>query len=289
MKLNKLNLILSIILFFLLTIFCFSFFNVPSNKKNISELKTSLVNPKYQDMIYSFELRSGGEILDFYKSGDIWFCGIYTEDGSFFVPALSEKVRSFIFELCSIKKIQKMKIAPSSISGLVDDNSFSVTYGVEDKIGISNGLHEIKFGNLNFSETGRYLQNGNNSDVYLSDLSFEKFIYISPSQWYDPFILTRNTGADYKAPDVMNSNIPNLWELRHGGISFYRPETLGNPEKTLKIEMGDTGFYILDFYRIPDEKNFHLQVHYENPLKKTSLDYGILISEWTYQRFDINS
>ena len=246
-----------------------------------------ILNHQY-DEIRNFEIKMGDEILEFKcdffngSSEPLWFCGYYTETGNFFLPAKQDKIRSFLFELGRPRNLERIILNKNSADsfGLGDDYAF-IFHFISGK-----GSNEIRFGDSNFSETGRYLKGGSDSSVYLTDKSFDRFLYTGLNQWCDPYLISRNLGTEYKASDFMNLRNPDLIELRHGGISFYKPEENEVPSKILNLEMGDTSNFKISCYKIPSENNYHVNVVYKNPLKSKSKDfeYSVKISEWTYSK-----
>lgn len=288
MRKNTINLSLFVILVFLLFVFLLSFIKNPDKKTKNEKVKTALVSGNITDEIRNFEIKRGDEILEFKcdffngSSEPLWFCGYYTETGNFFLPAKQDKIRSFLFELGRPRNLERIILNKNRADsfGLGDDYAF-IFHFISGK-----GSNEIRFGDSNFSETGRYLKGGTDSSVYLTDKSFDRFLYTGLNQWCDPYLISRNLGTEYKASDFMNLRNPDLIELRHGGISFYKPEENEVPSKILNLEMGDTSNFKISCYKIPSENNYHVNVVYKNPIKSKSKDfeYSVKISEWTYNK-----
>ncbi|MCQ2586007.1 MAG: DUF4340 domain-containing protein [Treponema sp.] len=285
---NKINLILLIILIFLFSVFILSFFNNPEKKSKTETVKTTLVSGSLINEIKNFEIKCGEEILDFKcdsfggTSEPVWFCGYYTETGSFFLPAKQEKIEAFLSELSRPRNLEKISLNKSRAEnfGLGEDYAFIIRYLSE------MGSSEIRFGDSNFSETGRYLKGESDASVYLTDKSFDSFLFTGLNQWCDPYLVSRNLGTEYKLSDFMNLRNQELVELRHGGISFYEPLENEVPSKILNLEMGDTSSFKITCYKIPSENNYHVNVVYKNPLKSNSkeMEYSVKISEWTYNK-----
>lgn len=276
---DKINLILVLIIFLLSVSFIFSLLNSGRKRKSSSSIKTSLVNPAYKNDIKAFEIRNGEEVLDFYKKGEIWYTGYYTDQGPFFITAKNDKVSDFISSLCSVKNYEKIITKNNKNEfGLSDEDSFIVTYSAGDN------LYELRFGDRNFSDTGYYFMSGKNDSIYISDKSFESFLYAGITQWCDPYLLTRNTEKKYTDSDFMNLPVSDFTELRHGGLSYFIPSDNEPYEKILKIDLGDTSFFVLKFYK-SSETEHHVQVSYTNPLSQNSLiEYGVKISDWTFRK-----
>jgi len=289
MKYDKQNLIL----FVLILIFSFTFILGTvfkgEGKSKSEKVKTALVSGSLIDSVSDFEIQSGEEILEFRaeKSGGafgtpVWFCGYYTENGSYFIPAKQEKIKNLFDELSRIRTLEKISVKNKQAEsfGLGDDFAFILRYVT------SESSNEIRFGDSNFSDTGRYLKGSGENVVYLTDKSFNSFLFAGLNQWNDPYLVSRNLGIDYKDSDFVNLKNKEILELRHGGISFYIPSESDKAVKTLFLEMGDTGAYTLSFYKIPDENNYHVKVEYSNPLKNGSkkFEYAVKISEWTYNK-----
>lgn len=275
---DKINLILSAVLFVLCLIFVFSFSgNRKSRKENI---RTSLVNPRYVDEIDFFELKSGDSILDFKKQDGVWFCGNLTEDGNFFAPCIPGKAETFLKSLSDVKEYKKISGGKGNLSsyGISEEEGFFFRYEV------SGNIFELCFGDKNFTETGRYLKSGNNENIFQTDISLDKYFYTSSGQWTDPYLISRAFGK-YSFQDVQSKVPEDILELRHSGISFVAVPENSVPEKTLKVEMGDTSFYRFEFFENSESENsFLVSVTYENPLSKKLFEYSVKVSEWTYNK-----
>jgi len=279
-KYDRINSILFVSVIVLFLSFVLSFVFSGSHKERKVSLKTALVNPKTSDSITFFEIKSGREILDFVNDKGVWFCGNYTEDGSFFVPAKKEKVTGFINELCTVRTFEKITSRNKSDFGLTDEKAFVLTYTD------SGNSYELLFGDSDFSGTGVYVSGGESSQVLLGEKkSFEKYLYTGLNQWCDPYLIARNFEREFKESDFMNLKDKSILELRHGGISFYIPSENEKPSKIMNIEMGDTSHYELKFYKIPDTHEYHIQALFTDR-NKNEFRYSVKISEWTYNKLD---
>ena len=278
MQKDPLNNILLILIILLGTGLIPSFFSDHGKGRNQVIFKTCILNSSLREETDYFELKSGEQILDFQKKDGIWFCGYYTDDGSFFIPAKNEKVIEFLSELSGYKSFTKIK-------GQVNDFSLNENDAFVIRILENGNLREIYFGESDFSGTGRYVSiDGKN--VMLTDKSFDRFLYVSEKQWSDPYLLSRCTETAYKENDVMNVQKSGILELRHGGISFFVPDTSSVPEKSFRIFMGDTSEYRLDFFPVEEEGRYHVEVEYENSSGVKKLEYAVQVSEWTYKKLE---
>ncbi len=278
MQKDRINTFLLILIILLGTGLVPSFFPGKGKSINKVSVKTCLLNPLMKKDADFFELKSGTQVLDFQKKGGNWFCGYYTDEGSFFIPAKNEKVEELLSELCRYKSYTTIKGHADDFS-LSDENAFVI------RVMENGSLRELYFGDSDFSGTGRYVS-ADGKNVMLTDRSFEKFLYVSERQWSDPYLLTRNTGIPYRENDVMNVSKTGILELRHGGISFFVPENSSVPEKVFKIFMGDTSEYRLKFFRVEGEGRYHVEVEYENPSGGKKMEYAVSVSEWTYKKLE---
>lgn len=299
MKNKTFEKVLAGILVFLSLTFILSFVFDGSRKTRKEKIKSALITANFKYSIDSFEIKSGDEILSFWKTNSgfsdaIWFCGYWTDEGIFQVPARNEKVIEFINELCQVRDFEKLSLknADEKSFGLDEEKAFVVYYNVGDQ---TNGF---RFGDSDFSGSKIYVSGNKESvslknpvkyqdtSIYLSEKKpFEKFLYTGINQWYDPYLISRELGVQYKDKDVMSPDIPDLLELRHGGISYYIPSDNETPLHFMRIEMGDTSYFDLQIYSVPDEDNYHVQVTYVNPARNSGgLSYGVKISNWTLNK-----
>lgn len=295
MKNKNFEKILASIVVFLSLTFILSFVFEGKAETKKEKIKSALVTENLKYSIDYFEIQSGGELLSFWKKtqgfdDSVWFCGYWTEDGIVQVPCRREKILEFISELCSLRDFEKLSLknANDKNFGLDDENAFVVYYNAGDQ------TRDFRFGDSDFSGTRIYVTGsrsetaGKNQDssVYLSEKKpFEKFLYTGINQWYDPYLLSRELGVEYKESDVMSPSVSGLLELRHGGLSYYKPSEEEVPLHRIKVEMGDTAFYDLQVYPVPDEDSYHVQVTYTNPVRAFgTYSYGVKISNWTLNK-----
>lgn len=273
---NRFNFFLLVLLAVLFLVFVFSFSGNRKLKKET--VKTSLLNPGYVNELNFFELKSGDTILDFKKIGGLWFCGNLTEEGNFFAPCIPGKTEAFLKSLSEVKEYKKISGGKEFFSsyGLSEEDGFFFRYEA------SGNIYELCFGDKNFSETERYLKSENNENIYQSDLSLDKYLYTSSGQWTDPYLVTKAFG-NFSYEDIQNKVPEDILELRHSGILFSKISENSSPDKILRIEMGDTSFFTLKFYKNPeDENSYQVHVAFENPLMKKHFEYSVKVSEWTY-------
>lgn len=291
MKTNSKNVdivLISIIIFLSLT-FISSFIFSGSGKTKKKILKSALVSSKIKDDINSIKIKCGEEEIEFRKfhwnsSESFWFCFQEFENTFYMIPCKNQKITDFLSELFSVRNFEKVILKKSNKAdfGFDEENSFSVF------IESSSETTGFTFGNTDFTGSKIYVEN-KTGDLFLVDNKpFDKFLFTGINQWYDPYLISRELGVVYKEENIMSPKIDELLELRHGGLSYYKPSDFETPEKIMKIEMGDTASFELSFYKIPNEFSYHVQIKYSNPIKGNDIvpEYAVKISEWTYKKLN---
>ena len=305
LKKEKTNIILiatSIVLFFS---YILSFTNFSSTDKR-KLVKTALVNNKYLDSINRFELSQGEEKLTLSKEkaggGDVWF--ILAENNTKILPADKELINNFLFKLTKVVNMYKIsdKISQNNSFGLTDSSTFCLKYYFSD-----SEFQQIYFGNLDFSNSFRYLMSGKNTTVYQVENTIDTFLNTKIQFWAEPNIISKqiiNISQDsiQKITFSKNSKTKSfssqqktfrkkcfeLLELRHGGI----PTTVDmqsinnqNPSKIF-IENGNKSTIELTLYNLDTDSkiNNSVIIKSEYLFEKSKIQTYSKVSNWTYKK-----
>ena len=189
LKKEKINIILiatSIVLFFTY-ILSFTTFSSTDKRKLV---KTALVNNKYIDSINRFELSQGEQKITLSKEkaggGDVWF--ILAENNTKILPADKELVNNFLFKLTKVINMYKIsdKISQNNSFGLTDSSTFCLKYYFSD-----SEFQQIYFGNLDFSNSFRYLMSGKTTTVYQVENTIDTFLNTKIQFWAEPNIISK--------------------------------------------------------------------------------------------------
>ena len=305
LKKEKINIILiatSIVLFFT---YILSFTNFSSTDKR-KLVKTALVNNKYLDSINRFELSQGEQKLTLSKEktggGDVWF--ILAENNTKILPADKELVNNFLFKLTKVVNMYKIsdKISQNNSFGLTNSSTFCLKYYFSD-----SDFQQIYFGNLDFSNSFRYLMSGKTTTVYQVENTIDTFLNTKIQFWAEPNIISKqiiNISQDsiQKITFSKNSKTKSfssqqktfrekcfeLLELRHGGI----PTTVDiqsinnqNPSKIF-IENGNKSTIELTLYNLDTDSkiNNSVIIKSEYIFKKSKIQTYSKVSNWTYKK-----
>ena len=305
LKKEKINIILiatSIVLFFT---YILSFTNFSSTDKR-KLVKTALVNNKYLDSISRFELSQGEQKLTLSKEkaggGDVWF--ILAENNTKILPADKELVNNFLFKLTKIVNMYKMsdKISQNNSFGLTDSSTFCLKYYFSD-----SEFQQIYFGNLDFSNSFRYLMSGKNTTVYQVENTIDTFLNTKIQFWAEPNIISKqiiNISQDsiQKITFSKNSKTKSfssqqktfrekcfeLLELRHGGIPTpvdMQSINNQNPSKIF-IENGNKSTIELTLYNLDTDSkiNNSVIIKSEYLFEKSKIQTYSQVSNWTYKK-----
>lgn len=297
LKKEKINIILiatSIVLFFT---YILSFTNFSSTDKR-KLVKTALVNNKYIDSINRFELSQGEQKITLSKEkaggGDVWF--ILAENNTKILPADKELVNNFLFKLTKVINMYKIsdKISQNNSFGLTDSSTFCLKYYFSD-----SEFQQIYFGNLDFSNSFRYLMSGKTTTVYQVENTIDTFLNTKNQFWAEPNIISKQiidispesiqkiTLSSSNNSKTYNSNAENFYQksydllnLRHGGIPSTFKTQNTTPTLTINLENGDKTSLNINF--IIQDENITLETTYNLNTKKIK-NYS-KISKWTYNQ-----
>lgn len=305
LKKEKINIILiatSIVLFFT---YILSFTNFSSTDKR-KLVKTALVNNKYIDSINRFELSQGEQKITLSKEkaggGDVWF--ILTENNTKILPADKELINNFIIKLTKIINMYKIsdKISQNNSFGLTDSSTFCLKYYFSD-----SEFQQIYFGNLDFSNSFRYLMSGKTTTVYQVENTIDTFLNTKIQFWADPNIISKqiiNISPDSIQKITLSKNSKtksfssqqknfrekcfDLLELRHGGIPTPEEFQSINNQNSSKIfiENGNKSTVELSLFNLDTDSKINNSVIikteyiFENSKNQTYSK----ISNWTYKK-----
>jgi hypothetical protein len=182
--------------------------------------------------------------------------------------------------------------------GLTDSSTFCLKYNFSD-----SEFQQIYFGNLDFSNSFRYLMSGKNTTVYQIENSLDTFLTTSLQFWSEPYIVSRqiiNINKDsvqsikvkYKNQTTSFSASQNNFtnkcfdflELRHGGVATQREIFNANQEnKQLELifENGDKTSFKINCFELED--TIILETIYNLNNAKTTTIYT-KVSKWTYNK-----
>lgn len=305
LKKEKINIILiatSIVLFFT---YILSFTNFSSTDKR-KLVKTALVNNKYIDSINRFELSQGEQKITLSKEkvggGDVWF--ILAENNTKILPADRELVNNFLFKLTKVINMYKIsdKISQNNSFGLTDSSTFCLKYYFSD-----SEFQQIYFGNLDFSNSFRYLMSGKTTTVYQVENTIDTFLNTKIQFWAEPNIISKqiiNISPDSIQKITLSKNSKtksfssqqknfrekcfDLLELRHGGIPTPEEFQLINNQNPSKIfiENGNKSTVELSLFNLDTDSKINNSVIikteyiFENSKNQTYSK----ISNWTYKK-----
>lgn len=305
LKKEKINIILiatSIVLFFT---YILSFTNFSSTDKR-KLVKTALVNNKYIDSINRFELSQGEQKITLSKEkaggGDVWF--ILTENNTKILPADKELINNFIIKLTKIINMYKIsdKISQNNSFGLTDSSTFCLKYYFSD-----SEFQQIYFGNLDFSNSFRYLMSGKTTTVYQVENTIDTFLNTKIQFWAEPNIISKqiiNISPDSIQKITLSKNSKtksfssqqknfrekcfDLLELRHGGIPTPEEFQSINNQNSSKIfiENGNKSTVELSLFNLDTDSKINNSVIikteyiFENSKNQTYSK----ISNWTYKK-----
>lgn len=305
LKKEKINIILiatSIVLFFT---YILSFTNFSSTDKR-KLVKTALVNNKYLDSINRFELSQGEQKITLSKEkaggGDVWF--ILAENNTKILPADKELINNFIIKLTKVINMYKIsdKISQNNSFGLTDSSTFCLKYYFSD-----SEFQQIYFGNLDFSNSFRYLMSGKTTTVYQVENTIDTFLNTKIQFWAEPNIISKqiiNISPDSIQKITLSKNSKtksfssqqknfrekcfDLLELRHGGIPTpeeFQSINNQNPSKIF-IENGNKSTVELSLFNLDTDSKINNSVIikteyiFENSKNQTYSK----ISNWTYKK-----
>ena len=305
LKKEKINIILiatSIVLFFT---YILSFTNFSSTDKR-KLVKSALVNNKYIDSINRFELSQGEQKITLSKEkaggGDVWF--ILAENNTKILPADKELVNNFLFKLTKVVNMYKIsdKISQNNSFGLTDSTTFCLKYYFSD-----SEFQQIFFGNLDFSNSFRYLMSGKTTTVYQVENTIDTFLNTKIQFWAEPNIISKqiiNISPDSIQKITLSKNSKtksfssqqknfrekcfDLLELRHGGIPTPEEFQLINNQNLSKIfiENGNKSTVELSLFNLDTDSKINNSVIikteyiFENSKNQTYSK----ISNWTYKK-----
>ena len=236
LKKEKINIIListSIVLFFT---YILSFTNFSSTDKR-KLVKSALVNSKYEKSINKFELSQGLEKLFLSKysnnNGEIWF--ITTENNEKIIPADKEIVNNFIKKLISVINMYKVsdKVLQNNAFGLTSEDTFCLKYYFSD-----SEFQQIYFGNLDFSNSFRYLMSGKNTTVYQVENTIDTYLNTKVQFWAEPNIISKQiinispesiqkiSCSTQNTKKSFNSSIPLLSFVIKNGETYPLPNSI---------------------------------------------------------------
>lgn len=198
-------------------------------------INTALINSKYLDSIYKFQLSNAQGLLELTKKDGIWFAGDF--------PADSERVNNFLKNLTKIRtlyKLQEIKSNKASqsenlneIYGFDEANKFVLRYFYNE-----SDFADIIFGKNDFSQTSRYLMSSKSTAVYEADDSLEPYLTLSRQIWCEPYMISHiipekidsdmimKIKINYDNKEIIKdsqsenwkTNCSKLLDLRHGGF-----------------------------------------------------------------------
>lgn len=305
LKKEKINIILiatSIVLFFTY-ILSFTKFSSTDKRKLV---KTALVNNKYIDSINRFELSQGEQKITLSKEkaggGDVWF--ILAENNTKILPADKELINNFIIKLTKVINMYKISdnISQNNSFGLTDSSTFCLKYYFSD-----SEFQQIYFGNLDFSNSFRYLMSGKTTTVYQVENTIDTFLNTKIQFWAEPNIISKqiiNISPDSIQKITLSKNSKtksfssqqknfrekcfDLLELRHGGIPTPEEFQLINNQNLSKIfiENGNKSTVELSLFNLDTDSKINNSVIikteyiFENSKNQTYSK----ISNWTYKK-----
>lgn len=278
-------------------------FPIKNSKNKRESVKSALINPKYKDQITEISIYDTKENnkngIVIYKENEYWFVKDIT-NSTLSVPCNSEKINSLMNNLTNISNMYKISDSDvnKSLYGLTSPDTIHIKYSIDNV-----ETNEILFGNLDFSQTSRYIMPGGNISIFEIDSSLEQYLNYSLSLWTEPYIISKVVTNNIKASDIQsikiqkenqqtivyNSNsegfsekVDRVLELRHGGICYDAFES--NPVFTMTTENGDGSEIIMRIYNI-SPNNYCTHTQYKPSIvnkDKTVYSFYTKISQWTY-------
>ena len=215
-----------------------------------------------------------------------------------------ELVNNFLFKLTKVVNMYKIsdKISQNNSFGLTDSSTFCLKYYFSD-----SEFQQIYFGNLDFSNSFRYLMSGKTTTVYQVENTIDTFLNTKIQFWAEPNIISKqiiNISPDSIQKITLSKNSKtksfssqqknfrekcfDLLELRHGGIPTpeeFQSINNQNPSKIF-IENGNKSTVELSLYNLDTDSKINNSVIikteyiFENSKNQTYSK----ISNWTYKK-----
>lgn len=272
----------------LAVLYVLSFCKSCTSKDKRELLKTTLVNPKYENQIENFEFSDPNNSFELKKINNKWM--IKSKDSGMALPADSKRIENFIKNLTKIRNMYKIsdKNTKNNSFGLSDNSSFTIKYG------FSSGYHQLNFGNQDFSLSTRFLMTDKNTTVYEIDDSLDKYLSTSIQSWAEPYLISQEVIGSITADDIQNaelmtenrilkiSDFSKLLELRHGGMAASSEINQEKQTARVNIELGNKNSVILEIFSTEKENEYLVKSTYRN----TNLNQSFYtnISGWTYNK-----
>lgn len=284
-KSNKLLYISIVILTFL---YILSFSKSCSNKDKRVELKSSLVNPKYAEEINIIELNDSSSTLILTKQKEnFWILNKNISDISY--PADSKRIKNLIKNLTNIRKMYKISddFIKDNSFGLQNSSTFSLKYH------FPSGIHELTFGNQDFSLDSRYLMTDKNTVIYEIADDISNFLSTAEQSWAEPYLISQEILGKILPEDIQSATLQEgkqifritdtakLLELRHGGI----PEKIDYvepPAAVITLELGNKSTIYLEIYSQSKENEYTVKTTYKSSSGQQF--FYSKISGWTYNK-----
>jgi len=295
-------------LLLLLYIFSFTLFSDDKDKKAF-RTQLILINEADISNIDGFVVQDSKGALLISKTKDMWLLAS-AEDSLNTIPADTQKLKEFFLLLTSKKELTK--------AGEKKSDQELNSYGLSSSQAITISIYKngsryktLSFGDLNFSQTGRYFTDEELNSILLYDNSFDSYLTSSLQNWADPYIISDQlknyvfncgdiqsaSSYDYiqKEGKVLTSqdenwqsSISKLEELRHGGFAKDAEKLISqnslSPVIKVHLETGNMASILLEIYATPNESQFIVKSSFNSEPQAKSFSYYTSISLWTYNK-----
>lgn len=308
---NKKLLTLSSILTFLILLFGASFIK-PIQKKS-KELKTAILNPKYEISKIVISDKNKGQLIlenniDFWGAQIIFKSETFQNNLSLYFPCNNQTVNDFlllsskitdynlIISMKSKKELSKLDSTYHKF-GLDAENAISLTFYDVDNIPVS----KLYFGYFNETMDQIFFRTEKNYSVYSMNTKIADYLNVSTKFWSDQNMIPKSLSKNLISNNVQNifcnnkktdiSASEKICSLRYSEI---KPSTDIKNDSILELKVIDdkTTEYNFSFYKSnSDDMDHYIYSLNINPsmlysqkakdfIKKLNCCYTI--SEWTF-------
>ncbi|TFG79452.1 MAG: DUF4340 domain-containing protein, partial [Spirochaetales bacterium] len=152
------------------------------------------------------KIRTGGQALELYKSGDAWFLN----DGGTALPADSTRVAAFLSTVGEVDQLGQVASSRSAWASLGLEGEGAIGFTVKDSTGLV--LADIIVGDYTPSSQAVYVARAGSDDAWSAPVTFASYLKGSRASWLD-----RRLFPSSPAPqDVQEAIARGILELDSG-------------------------------------------------------------------------
>ena len=262
-----------------------------SGTKGISGKDTALLNPKYQDAVSEFLLRSGTSEVFLYKKENFWWGSVSIDNENVIFPLNSNKISDFIKTLSAIRKVYHIS---DNASLYKDYNLDGNAFYIEARDSSKAILLELFTGRLNYNGAKISFRTGKSTSIYETESDLVPYIHTQAEKWadmqlvpvYAAFEETEVLGCSIDGIPAFQDNRIELEAFLHKVLSargsviqpgFAADRSTADFAHIMLIE---TPQKIIRLFFIKNESNETYSVQTETNGKISA--YSLEISSWTF-------